>query len=270
MKPILKWAGGKRQIIDKLTSGMPIKYERYFEPFVGGGAMLFHLKPDKAEISDINCELINCYKVVKNNLYELIDSLKVFKNDVEYFYEVRSWDVSNNKPIQRAARLIYLNKTCFNGLYRENSKGKFNVPYGKYKSPKIIDDDNLKAVSEYFNKSEIGISCCSYTESIKNVKKGDFIYFDPPYHPLKSDSFTMYSKTGFSESDQKELAKTFKDLSNIGAYVMASNSNTEFINKLYDGFNKETLTANRAINSKGDGRKNKQEIEIIIRNWDAR
>jgi DNA adenine methylase len=266
MKPFVKWLGGKRQIIDRLTNGLP-EYCRYFEPFVGGGALLFELKPKKATISDINCDLINCYKIIRDDVNGLITFLSDLQKGhcEKQYYEVRSWNC--NEGVQRAARLIYLNKTCFNGLYRENRKGQFNAAYGKYENPRILDEDNLKLVSEYFNGNDIKIVHGSYAETIKEVKAGDLVYLDPPYYPLNQISFVRYNKEVFCERNQLELAAAFKNLTDLGVHVMLSNSNTEFINNLYESYSKETLAANRTINTKGDGRKKDKKIEIIIRNW---
>ncbi len=266
-KPFVKWAGGKRQLVDILLSNVPPSFNRYFEPFVGGGALLFELQPQKAVISDINEELINAYKVIKDNVEELINSLKKHKNTKEYYYAIRAINPKTLTPVERASRFIYLNKTCFNGLYRENSKGQFNVPFGKYKNPKICDEENLRAVSEFLNKIEIVILNCDYKETCEMAKSEDFVYLDPPYYPIsKTASFTKYNKNGFSEEDQIELSEIFKDLDRKGCYVMLSNSNTEFIKKLYANYRIQEIKANRFINCKAN-RRGKSNIEVLITNF---
>jgi DNA adenine methylase len=266
-KPFVKWAGGKRQLIKVLTNNLPPSYNRYIEPFVGGGALLFEVLPYKAIINDINTELINAYTVIKDDIDALIEDLKKHKNEEEYYYKIRSLDPEKLSAVERASRFIYLNKTCFNGLYRENSKGKFNVPFGKYKNPKILDEENLRAVSEYLNTAEISILNLDYKEVCKLAKKGDFVYLDPPYYPIsKSSSFTKYHKLDFTERDQMELTEVFRELDRKGCYVMLSNSNTKFIRELYKEYEIWEVSANRFINCKGDKRE-KVNIEVLIKNY---
>ncbi len=266
-KPFVKWAGGKRQLLDVLLKNIPKKFNTYIEPFVGGGALLFELQPSRAIISDINEELINAYKVIKENVEALIESLKKHRNTKEYYYAIRAVDPKSLTPVERASRFIYLNKTCFNGLYRENSKGQFNVPFGRYKNPKICDEENLRAVSEFLNNSDITILHCDYRKTCELAHRGDFVYLDPPYHPLsKTASFTKYNKYDFTEKDQIELAEVFKELDRKGCYVMLSNSNTAFIKNLYEGYEIKEISANRFINSNANGRK-KRKIELLIKNF---
>jgi DNA adenine methylase len=266
-KPFVKWAGGKRQLIKVLTNNLPPSYNRYIEPFVGGGALLFEVLPYKAIINDINTELINAYTVIKDDIDALIEDLKKHKNEEEYYYKIRSLDPEKLSAVERASRFIYLNKTCFNGLYRENSKGKFNVPFGKYKNPKILDEENLRAVSEYLNTAEISILNLDYKEVCKLAKKGDFVYLDPPYYPIsKSSSFTKYHKLDFTERDQMELTEVFRELDRKGCYVMLSNSNTKFIKELYKEYEIWEVSANRFINCKGDKRE-KVNVEVLIKNY---
>jgi len=266
-KPFVKWAGGKRQLIKILTNNLPPSYNRYIEPFVGGGALLFEVLPYKAIINDINTELINAYTVIKDDIDALIEDLKKHKNEEEYYYKIRSLDTEKLSAVERASRFIYLNKTCFNGLYRENSKGKFNVPFGKYKNPKILDEENLRAVSEYLNTAEISILNLDYKEVCKLAKKGDFVYLDPPYYPIsKSSSFTKYHKLDFTERDQMELTEVFRELDRKGCYVMLSNSNTKFIKELYKEYEIWEVSANRFINCKGDKRE-KVNVEVLIKNY---
>jgi len=266
-KPFVKWAGGKRQIVNILLSNVPKSFNRYFEPFVGGGALLFELKPKKAVISDINEELINAYRVIKGNVDELIESLKKHKNSADYYYSIRAINPKTLNPVERASRFIYLNKTCFNGLYRENSKGEFNVPFGKYKNPKICDEENLRAVSQFLNSIDIEIFNSDYKETCELTQPGDFIYFDPPYYPVsKTSSFTKYNSKDFSEEDQIELSQIFKELDKKGCYVMLSNSDTEFIRKLYEGYRIQVINTNRFINCKANKRKN-ASFELLITNF---
>ena len=266
-KPFVKWAGGKRQIIKVLKENIPETFNRYIEPFVGGGALLFELLPSNAIINDINSELINTYLVIKDNVERLIESLKEHKNNENYYYKIRDLNPSELSKIERASRFIYLNKTCFNGLYRENSKGKFNVPFGKYKNPKILDEENLRAVSFYLCNNNIKIYNKDYKEICELAKKGDFVYLDPPYYPInKTSSFTKYTKYDFTEKDQIELSEVFKSLDKKGCFVMLSNSNTDFIKELYKDFYILEVEAGRYINCKGNLRK-KRKLEVLIKNY---
>jgi DNA adenine methylase len=266
-KPFVKWAGGKRQIVRELIRNIPSNFNTYIEPFVGGGALLFELMPDKAIINDINTELINTYRVIRDYPQKLIESLKKHKNEEKYYYQIRALNPKELSEVERASRFIYLNKTCFNGLYRENSKGQFNVPFGKYKNPKIVDEDNIFAVSEYLKEADITILNKDYKEVCKLAKSGDFIFLDPPYYPMsKTASFTKYTKYDFTEKEQIELSKLFKELDKKGCYVMLSNSNTDFIKSLYKEYDIKEMQANRVINSKADRRK-KSNIEVLIKNF---
>ncbi|MCS6873777.1 MAG: DNA adenine methylase [Pyrinomonadaceae bacterium] len=266
-KPFVKWAGGKKQLLKLIKERAPYSYRRYIEPFVGGGALLFELLPKRAIVNDINEELINAYLAIRDNLYELIDSLKQHNNSEEYYYYMRSLKPNELNRIERASRFIYLNKTCYNGLYRENSKGEFNVPFGKYKNPKIVDEQNLRAVSYYLDSEDITIICSDYKEVCHMATSGDFVYLDPPYYPLnRSSSFTKYTRHDFTEKDHTELAYIFRELDRKGCKVLLSNSNAEFIKNLYKGYIIEEVEAIRAINCKGSGRK-KSKLEIIVRNY---
>ncbi len=268
-KPFVKWAGGKRQIIDELIRRVPKIFGTYFEPFVGGGALLFELQPEKAVIGDTNFELINAYLVIRDKVEELIEDLKRHKNEKEYYYRMRSLDPETLDPVKRASRFIYLNRTCYNGLWRVNSKGEFNVPFGRHKNPKICDEENLRAVSEYLRRADIKIVCGDYKETLKEAKEGDFVYLDPPYAPVSGTSrFTKYTGKGFSLKDQEELAEVFRELDRRGCYVMLSNSDTEFVRKLYRGYIIERVSANRFINCVAKKRKN--HTELIIRNYKLR
>ncbi len=266
-KPFVKWAGGKRQIIHELVRRVPSKFSIYYEPFVGAGAFLFELMLKKAVIGDINYELINAYLVIRDRVEDLIEDLKNHRNEKDYYYMIRSLNIETLDPVKRASRFIYLNKTCYNGLWRVNSKGKFNVPFGKYKNPKICDEENLRAVSEYLRSAEIKIACRDYRETLEPAKGGDFVYLDPPYAPVSETSnFTKYVEDGFSFRDQEELAEVFKELDRKGCYVMLSNSNTNFIKKLYKGYLIEEVSVSRYISCVAHKRKN--HTELIIRNYE--
>jgi len=294
-KPFLKWAGGKSQLLPELVERLPfiIKsknyIENYIEPFIGGGAFFFYLKNyfeiEKSFIFDVNRELILGYKTIKSNCYELIDELydlqnkylacssdkreKVFYEMREkYNHQIKSFDYYNftKEWIIRVSMLIFLNKTCFNGLYRQNKSGCFNVPFGGYTNPKICDNENIEVVSRQLQNTEI--FCADFSESEKCIRKNSFIYFDPPYRPLnKTSSFTDYSKEGFTDEDQKRLAKFYKLLNKKNAYLMLSNSDSQddFFQKLYNGFKIDKVMANRMINCNGNGRG--KITELIITNY---
>jgi len=267
-RPFVKWAGGKRQVVKTLMENLPDSFGRYFEPFVGGGALLFELLPERAVINDINGELINAYTVIRDYPEELIESLKKHKNERDYYYKMRAILPDSLTPVERASRFIYLNKTCFNGLYRENSKGQFNVPFGRYKNPNIPDRENIMAVSHFLNSADVVIYNLDYREIVPPLARaGDFVYLDPPYQPVSTTAyFTSYTKHGFTEKDQRELAEVFKQLDRKGCYVMLSNSDTELVRELYKGFNIFRIKTNRRINSKTDRRKATAQ-ELVIKNY---
>lgn len=269
IKPILKWVGGKRQLMPEILANKPSTFNNYIEPFFGGGAVLFELKPKNAIIGDINKELINLYNVIKNNPNELIKELKTYKNDSTFYYEIREKDRTKDyeslSNIKKAARMIYLNKTCFNGLYRVNSKGQNNVPFGNYKNPLICDEETIKDLSEFFNKNKIEIFNQSFEKTMDLAKPGDFVYLDPPYDPVNDTSFTSYSETGFTKEDQKRLRDKCNELHKKGVKFMLSNSDTEYIKKLYKDYNISIVTAKRNVNSKADGRG--AVNEVIITNY---
>jgi DNA adenine methylase len=276
--PFVKWAGGKTQLLQQLYESAPAQFDRYFEPFLGGGALFFYLISVRSEkfiayLSDINSELINSYNVVKNNAGELIDLLKKHeteyqKSPSEYYYQLRDFHRPKN-DIEKAARFIALNRTCYNGLYRVNSKGLFNVPWGKYKDPVICNSKNLRNVSFALQRSNAIIQVNDYKEILlKNVKEGDFIYLDPPYRPSSSTAyFTRYTDTGFTDKDQRDIANIFEELTKRKCKVMLSNSNTPLIKELYSKLAKDIREVNaiRAINCKGSGRIG--HTELIIRNY---
>ncbi len=273
-KPFVKWVGGKRQLLVQFKLRNlypPEKFNlingRYFEPFVGGGAVFFDLLPEKAFLSDLNNELVITYNVIKNNIDELAKSLKKHKYEKEYFLKIRTKDPKKLSDIEVASRFIYLNRTCFNGMYRVNSKGGFNVPFGKYSNPLICDEQNLRRVSKVLKNVEI--KCQDYKEVLKKAKKGDFVYFDPPYFPVsKTASFTSYTKEAFLEKEQIELRNTFLELHKRGCFVMLSNSDTSLINNIYSGHKGVRITkveAGRAINSKASGRG--KITEVLVTNY---
>lgn len=273
--PFVKWAGGKTQLLEVIESHLPETFNRYFEPFVGGGALLFKLQPKAFSINDSNEELICVYKCLENNeLFELLkkELLKHEENhSEEYYYQVREMDKLegfNNLPIYiRAGRMIYLNKACFNGLYRVNSKGYFNVPSGKKKVVNCFDKKNFDNLNLFFKNRKPVITSIDFEEAVKNAKAGDFVYFDPPYDTWEEkNSFTSYDKNAFGKEEQVRLAKVFKELSDKGVYVMLSNHNTKFINELYKGFHITVVPAKRMINSKADGRGAVEEV--IITNYE--
>lgn len=267
-QPFLKWPGGKRQIIKEIKRFIPSDIDTYYEPFVGGGAVLFEVQPKKAVINDYNYELINVYKAIKNNLEELIEQLKTYENTEECFYRVRAMDRSENfstlSAVVRAARTIFLNKTCYNGLFRVNSKGYFNAPFGRYKNPKFINKFQLKAVSEYLNSNEITILNLDFAESLKSLNANDFVYFDPPYDPVSEiASFTEYTSKGFNKSEQIRLKETCDLLNSNGVKFLLSNSATKFIKDLYKEYTIEIVYANRSINSNGKKRGKIEEILVM-------
>lgn len=274
-KPFVKWAGGKRQIIDKLMKLVPSEYNTYYEPFVGGGALLFELSPKKAVINDSNTELMNVYQTIKSDkgFEETLKLLNTYehKHREEFFYQIRNLDKDKKKfsklsNVEHAARTIYLNKTCFNGLYRVNKKGEFNVPFNKKLKVNTYDSQNMTLAYVYFQTSEVRMLNCDFEEAVKGAKKGDFIYFDPPYDSENEDTFNSYTEDGFGRDAQIRLARVYKELSDKGCYVMLSNHNTTLINELYKQFNIHVITAKRNINSKGEKRGKVEEV--IITNYD--
>lgn len=271
--PVLKWVGGKRQLLPEITKYIPSKYTTYYEPFLGGGAVLFDIQPSKAVVNDINGELINVYNVIKNNLEDLIAELsntEKYNNTSECFYAIRELDREPKKynkltNIEKAARVLYLNKTCYNGLYRVNSMGEFNSPFGNYKNPNIINDITLKAVSKYFNEANINFLNGDFANTVKGIKKGSFVYFDPPYAPIsKTSNFTGYNESGFGEYEQIRLKELCDLLHKKGVNFLVSNSNCEFIRELYKEYEIIEIKAKRSINCNGNLR---GEIsEVLIRN----
>lgn len=271
LSPMLKWVGGKRQLLSEIVPMIDNKCSTYVEPFVGGGAVLFRLQPQKAVINDYNQELINVYRTVRDHLDDLIEVLQIHakKNTSDYYYEVRALDREDSfkkmSDIEKAARIIYLNKTCYNGLYRVNSLGQFNSPYGRYKNPKIVNEPVLRAISKYFNSNEIKILNGDYKEALKNLDVNSFVYLDPPYMPISSSSsFTGYTEGGFGHERQIELKIECDKLTQQGIKFLQSNSDCEEIRELYKNYKIKTVQAKRSINSVA---KKRGEInEVLIYN----
>lgn len=269
--PVLKWAGGKRQLLDTLIPLVPKDYSVYCEPFVGGGALFFALQPQSACINDVNHELIRVYTVIKNDVDVLIEQLKQFQNNKDQFYEIRSWDRNKDKythlsDIEKAARIIYLNRTCFNGLFRVNASGEFNVPFGNYANPNIVNEPVLRAISFYFNNSEIVFNAVDYAEILKNLPDNAFVYLDPPYDPVSvTANFTSYTKDGFSRDEQIRLRKCCDELNERGIKFMLSNSATDFICDQYSKYNIEIISAKRLVGA--DASKRGRIQEVIVRNY---
>ena len=274
MSPVVKWAGGKRQILEKLKANLPEKFNNYFEPFIGGGALLFDLAPKNATINDVNQELLAIYTCLKDDeLYRLmleeLDKHEKYHSE-EYYYQVREWDRDPRFELEplwkRAARAIYLNKSCFNGLYRVNAKGYFNVPSAKKEHVVTYSKANMEEIHEYFKDDNVTILSGDFVEATRNAHEGDFVYFDPPYDSWEDkESFTAYSKFDFNKDDQRRLADCFKDLTNRGVKCMLSNHNTAYINELYNGFNIQIIKAKRMINANAAGRGAVEEV--IITNY---
>lgn len=272
LQPFTKWTGGKRQLLPVIKSLMPDNYSHYFEPFVGGGALFFELAPEKAVINDFNSELINCYQQIKEEPQKLIDLLTKHRenNSKEYYLELRSVDrddrINEMTDIERAARIMYMLRVDFNGLYRVNSKNQFNVPYGRYKNPKIVDAKLILSISQYLNSSNIKILTGDFEKAVQDASAGDFVYFDPPYIPLSETSaFTSYTHEGFSYEDQVRLRDCFKNLDQKGAFVMLSNSSSPLVEELYKGFNIHKVEATRTNGAKSSSRG--KISEIIVTNY---
>jgi len=269
--PILKWVGGKRQLLQDISNHLPDQFSTYYEPFLGGGAVLFHLQPQKAVVNDVNEELINVYIVIRDHVHELIEDLKKHKNQADYFYKIRELDRDKQKyqqlsNIEKASRMIYLNKTCYNGLFRVNQQGEFNAPFGRYMNPNIVNEETLIAVSNYFNKTNITFKCGDFEDAVKYIRKDSFVYFDPPYDPVSdSANFTGYNKGGFDRQEQIRLKKLCDKLNGRGIKFLLSNSATEFILDLYQDYDITLVQASRPINSRAD-RRGKVD-EVLVKNY---
>jgi len=262
-RPFLKWVGGKQQLLQQLHNQLPRKFDYYVEPFVGGGALFFSLQPKKALIADSNGELINAYQVVRDNLEELVEALSGYTNDSDFYYQVRSLKPYELSIVERAARFIFLNKTCYNGLYRVNSKNEFNVPFGKYKNPAICDRGVLRSASKALQNVEI--QATYFQSSLEDLPENSFVYLDPPYLPVRDNSFTSYSKKGFNLEDHEALAGCFDALSNNDTKVLLSNSNTDWVKERYKDYKIIEVKARRSVNSNGKGRG--EVSELLIRNY---
>lgn len=275
IKPYLKWAGGKRQLLPEIRRHLPsMRGLTYYEPFLGAGAVFFDIQPLRAVINDFNEQLVLTYNVIRNNVEELIQALNLHKqaNNEEYYYEIRAQDRAQNvfgnlTDIEKAARLVFLNKTCYNGLYRVNSQGLFNVPYGRYRNPAICEETVLRAIHNYLQNDNIVILNGDFTEAVQNADRRSFVYFDPPYHSPDNTNFTGYQADGFGEADQIRLRDVFLELTDHGAKCMLSNSDTPFIRTLYNNerFDIITVQAKRTINSNSAGRGDVSEV--LVKNW---
>ncbi|QGP93824.1 Modification methylase DpnIIA [Neomoorella glycerini] len=263
-RPPVKWAGGKGQLLLQFELLFPEKFNLYLEPFLGGGAVFFHLMPPEAVLMDNNPELINFYLVVRDSLELLLADLKKHRNDREYYYAIRSQDPEQLDKVSRASRFLYLNKTAYNGLWRVNRQGKYNVPFGRYKHPKIVDEENLRAVNTALQRARIIPG--DFSEVLHYARPGDFVYFDPPYHPVSTTAyFTSYTSESFGKEDQERLAGVFKLLDRRNCLVMLSNSDTPFIRELYRGYDITEVHARRVISCRADRRG--PVTELVIRNY---
>jgi len=264
VSPILKWAGGKTRLMSELISRLPESWEGYYEPFVGGGALFFRMGPTPARISDLNMELVNVYTVTRDRVNALIAALQGLEYDRDTYYGMRGLDPESLDPVARAARMIYLNRTCFNGLYRVNRRGQFNVPMGRYRDPVICQTERLLKASARLQQADIVHA--GYADAVSDASEGDFIYFDPPYQPLTSTAnFTSYTAGAFDEDDQATLAKTFTELGERGVKCMLSNSDTPLIRELYSEHHIDQVMAPRAISRTASGRT--AVAEVIVRNY---
>lgn len=276
MKPFLKWAGGKRQLLPYIKEYINediLNGVKYYEPFIGGGSLFFHLHHGDSIINDFNSEIINCYKVIKKSPYELINQLKIHQNNhsKEYFYYIRSLDrngeLEKMSNIEKAARTIYLNRTCYNGLYRVNRLGYFNTPIGRYANPLICDEKNILEISKFLRENKTIIRCCDFADAVKDTNAGDWIYFDPPYD-YEDGGFVEYVKEGFSHADLKRLKLTCDELIAKGCQILLSNNDTKFVRDTFNSKNYEIvyetkiIKANRNINSNGSKRKKVDEVLI--------
>ena len=274
-KPFVKWAGGKRQLIPQIEKHLPDKFSSYFEPFLGGGALLFHILYEnqnlKGYVSDLNSDLVLAYITIRDKLDDLLKSLQkhsdnYFSNSKSYYYSIRESTPKNQ--VDKVSKLLFLNRTCFNGLYRVNSKGKFNVPLGRYSNPNIVQEENLKYVNQFLNQNKITIKCQDFSSTVESVKKGDFVYFDPPYQPVsKTANFTSYTNSNFTFNDLKRLAKVSNQLAKRGVNVLLSNSSSKQVLDLFATTDWEIveIKANRAINS--DSHKRTGHSELLIKNY---
>lgn len=269
LQPFTKWTGGKRQLLPVIKALMPKQFNTYYEPFVGGGALFFDLVRDKAVIGDFNAELINCYQQIKDNPKAVLAALQhhADMNSKDYYLDLRSFDrderLNQLTLPEQAARILYMLRVNFNGLYRVNSKNQFNVPYGRYKNPKIVDEELILAVSAYLNQGNITILNADFEQTVADAQAGDFIYFDPPYIPLSETSaFTSYTHEGFSYDEQVRLRDTVRTLSQRGVYVMVSNSSSPLVEELYQEFDVHHVQATRTNGAASSSRGKISEIIV--------
>ena len=266
-RPFLKWAGGKGQLLAELQDRLPVSFGAYHEPFLGGGALFFDLSSrgrlaGGAFLSDLNPVLVETYATVRDRVEEVITALLRHRNESDHFYATRALDPATLTPVERTARVIFLNRTCYNGLYRENRSGRFNVPFGRYVNPTICDHANLRAVSLALH--DVDLSRADFTAVVERARPGDLAYFDPPYQPVSAtSSFTAYHHDGFGEDCQQALREVFATLAARGVNVLLSNSDTPFIRRLYAGFRIDSVRAKRAINSRIDRRGSVGEVIVV-------
>ncbi|KEQ56817.1 Modification methylase MjaIII protein [Marine Group I thaumarchaeote SCGC AAA799-N04] len=274
-KPFVKWAGGKRQLIPILNENLPKTFGTYYEPFIGGGALLFHILTErngqKCSISDLNSDLVLAYTTIRNRIDELISSLKNHernyrKDSKSYYYSVR--ESNPRSEIEKTSRLLFLNRTCFNGLYRVNSKGKFNVPLGRYTNPNIVNEENLRSVSAILQSSKVSIKCRDFEAVLRDAKRGDLVYFDPPYQPVSDTAnFTSYTNKDFTDKDLERLADLCNKLDSKGCKVLLSNSDSKQVTDMFSAKSWKTdkIQANRSINS--NSKKRTGHFELLIKNY---
>lgn len=271
LTPVVKWAGGKRQLLSDIMPFIPERYAAYCEPFLGGGAVLFALQPEAAIVNDINADLIQTYEVIRDQVEDLISALEAHVNEADHYYRVRRWDREHEfyvrlGRVERAARIIYLNKTCYNGLFRVNNAGEFNTPFGRYKNPDFVNATNLRKVSQYLQRAQITFRSGDYFALLSEIKSDDFVYLDPPYDPVsRTASFTGYVKGGFNQDEQLRLKEFCDRLDAENVKFLLSNSSTEFIRDLYQGYEVTTVKARRVVNSAA-GKRGRVD-EVLIRNY---
>jgi DNA adenine methylase len=263
-RPFLKWAGGKGQLLEQLRPLLPARFRRYFEPFAGGAALFFSLRPRRAVLADVNAELIDCYVAARDDVDSVIDALGHYRYGAEDYYRARAVDRTTLPLAERAARTIYLNKTGYNGLYRVNRSGKFNVPMGRYTNPLLCDATNLRACSKALQGIDLRVA--DFEDIASRAKPGDFVYFDPPYVPVSdSADFTSYVPGGFGADQQRRLAAVFAKLARRGVSAMLSNSDTPAVRELYRDFRIDAVLAARFINSRGS--KRGKVGEVVVRTF---
>jgi len=276
-RPFVKWAGGKKKLLAQYEPFLPATFRRYIEPFVGGGALFFYLygrgrlQGKDAVLIDGVEELINCYRVIQNRVNDLVRTLQghgAQKNDPQYYYQVRGWDRGQGYErlgdVDRAARFLFLNRVCYNGLYRVNRRGQFNVPFGRHQNPTICDESNLQAAHRALQA--VTLLAGDFCRCLEMAGPGDLVYLDPPYHPLSATAqFTSYTAGDFGLSDQQRLADLFRELDRRGCQVMLSNSSTDLVRELYTGYEQIEVQAMRAISSRATGRGAIPELLVINR-----